>query len=444
MLLLPLLWLLCHTYVCLFILSETSLNSRQQKIDEMTTELNLKEWFNIISLTNLNTITANKVVSALIDVTSLKVLRLVDNDIDDNTVDGIAALIRHNHLMEELNISCNKFSVSGMITLTQALSVNDRIKFLNISENFKNLSSSEEIQDLVFGFAKCTLLQELNISKNFLTFSNLLYISGELRNHPNLQILDMSSNITSFFMECEFLVDVILSTNQLLTHVNVCGRNIRPRFTDDNLFPPLNFKENSDRFVLQNLYFTNHSLVNKFVQATCKCPKADFIEAKETCPFSDNKTSSYYVDHNGGTFYNQEHDFAIVIPPGAVLQGECIEIKATASHFGQYRLPNDICPISSYFWIVASYTFKVPVYLIMSHCAKIRSLQNIDDLCILQTCGDDLMMKEATEQVYFDYEIGYCVLAKYHFCSFCLGKKVNTSHYYFQLYYIHMMKMKII
>jgi len=35
---------------------------------------------------------------------------------------------------------------------------------------------------------------------------------------------------------------------------------------------------------------------------------------------------SYYVDHNGGTFYNTAHNFVIIVPPGAVLQGECVQI----------------------------------------------------------------------------------------------------------------------
>jgi len=59
----------------------------------------------------------------------------------------------------------------------------------------------------------------------------------------------------------------------------------------------------------------------------------------------------------------------------------------------------------------------------MSHHAKIRSLKDIDHLYVLKTCnatvaGKKYKMTKVPNGVYFDYEIGYCVLATDHFCSF--------------------------
>ena len=65
----------------------------------------------------------------------------------------------------------------------------------------------------------------------------------------------------------------------------------------------------------------------------------------------------------------------------------------------------------------------------MGHCAKIRSLEDVDNLCVLHTCDHDvtseeeLVMEEMSSGVYFDYEISYCVFATDHFYSICLGKK---------------------
>jgi len=39
------------------------------------------------------------------------------------------------------------------------------------------------------------------------------------------------------------------------------------------------------------------------------------IKVTEVCPFQCASIVSYHVDHNGGTFYNKDHNFVIVIPP---------------------------------------------------------------------------------------------------------------------------------
>ena len=135
----------------------------------------------------------------------------------------------------------------------------------------------------------------------------------------------------------------------------------------------------------------------------------------------------YYVYHTGGVLYDQEHDFAIVIPPGAVSQEDCVQIQATASRFSQCKLPDGYHPISSHFWFSACYTFKVPVFLIMNHYAKIRK-EDIDNLCVLHACDHDmsseeeLVMQIVSSGVYFDYETSYCVFTTNQFSSICLGK----------------------
>ena len=244
----------------------------------------------------------------------------------------------------------------------------------------------------------------------------------------------MNNNITSFHSESEFLVDVILSTNQSLIYLNICGRNIRPRFINNYFLPPPGTELSSARFLLQNLYL---SLSPSFDMLTFKSAAMDvpdkFIKAREESPIVHQNIVSYYADHDGGTFYNQDHDFAIVVPPGAVSQGECVEIRATASFFGPYQFPDECHPVSSFFWISSDYTFKIPVYLIMSHFAVIKNVNDINSLCVLQapacvhsisiTNNEKLIMNEVPNGVYFDSEIRYCLLATQHFCSFSAQDK---------------------
>ena len=370
-----------------------------------------------LSNTMINTIKVVKICNSLQVLSSLKIFNLNNNDVDDDATDSIAAVICNNHLTEKLNISSNKFCYSGTLKIAIALKNAENFKVLDISNNF--IAFEDCRTDLAVALSSCPVLQELNMSQNLLSLTDVLTIAQHFRNHSTLEILDMSDNIISFSSACEFMVDILLSVNQALVSLIVCSRNIRPRCTEEYLSFPIS--ENvSNKFTFQNVYLLPHPSLD--INNT----QTKFIKATETCPISNGDVISYYADHIGGTFYNQYHNFAIIIPPGAISQGECVEIQATASHFGPYKIPNGFYPISSYFWLSANYKFKSSVYLIMNHYAKIRGLKDIDNLHVLHTCAhdnDDIKeMSKITDGVYFDNKIGYCVLATKHFCSYCQAK----------------------
>ena len=373
-----------------------------------------------LSNTMLNSIKVVNISNSLKIRSSLKVFNLSDNDIDDDATDSIAAVICNNCLIEKIYLSNNTLSYAGALVIANALKITKTITVLDISNNF--ITSEESVKDLAVALSSCTVLQELNLSQNLLTFTNVLTIAQLFRYHPSLKILNMSDNIMSFSSACECIVDILLSVNQTLITLNVCGINIRPRHTEDYLSSQ-NCEIVYTKFTLQNLHLLEHSLLNITDTQT------EFIKATETCPISNEDVISYYASHVGGVFHNQYHNFAIIIPPGAISQGECVEIQATVSHFGPYIIPDGFYPISSYYWLSANYKFKVSVYIIMNHYAKITSLEDIDNLHVLHTCthdNDDIIeMSKITDGVYFDCAIGYCVLATDHFCSYCQAKKVK-------------------
>ena len=366
-----------------------------------------------LSNTMINTANVVKICNSLNNLSSVKIFNLNNNDIDDDASDSIAAVICNNCLIEKLSISNNKFCYTGALKITNALKNAKNLKILDISNNF--IAFEDHRIDLAVALSNCSVLQELNLSQNLLSLTNVLAIAQHFRNHATLKILDMSDNTISFSSACEFIVDILLSVNQTLVSLIVCDRNIRPRCTEEYLSFPSN--ENVSKFVLQKVDLLQHPSLDT---------QTKFIKATETCPVSNEDVISYYADHNGGTFYNQYHNFFIIIPPGAISQGKCVEIQATASHFGPYKIPDGFYPISSYFWLSANYKFKSSVYLIMNHYAKIRGLEDIDNLHVLHTCAhdnDDIKeMNKITDGVYFDNEIGYCVLATKHFCSYCQAK----------------------
>ena len=380
-----------------------------------------------VSNTTLNVAKAQKINNALKALTSLKSLKISNNDISDKAADGIATVILNNPLLEKLNISHNNLSSAGVLQITNALLVFKNIKMLDISKNYV---TSDNIEKLSTALSECPFIQELNLSQNLLMLNGVLKIVQSFRHHHHLQTLDLSNNAISFSSACEFIVDVILSVNQELVYLNVSGRNIRPRFIEDYLSPP-NSDKNTERFKLQNLYLLQHASLNTVDIQT------KFIKAQAgLCPISEEDIISYFVDHAGGVFYNQYHNFTLLVLPGAVSQGDCVEIQTTASHFGPYKIPDGFYPISSFFWINVNvnYKFAIPVYVIMNHHAKVRNLEDIDHLFVLQTNdvsfvnGKKLSMTVVPKEFkfYFDYEIGYCVLATDHFCSFCSAK--NDKH----------------
>ena len=350
----------------------------------------------------------------------------------DEAASHLAATIYKGSSITELNISYNKLTLSGITEIVNALSKSDTIEVLDISNNY---IAPNNTNDLAVALNACTRLKTLNVSYNSLTFNCILKVVQKLRDHVNLRTLNLSNNIKSFISEAEVLVDIILSTNNSLTYLDVCGRNIRPRFTGDYLSPSPGCEENSGRFLLHNLYLSEFiSMTSLIFENTSVATLPYFIQATEKCPIPNVDIISYYVNHNGGTFYNQDHDFAIVVPPGAVLQSDgIVEIQATASYkcFKKYQFPDGYLPVSSIFWFSADYKFEVLVYLIMGHYASSKSL---NDLHFMQACVRDLtisedgklVMKEVTDGVYFDNEIGYCLFKTDHYCSVCLQKN-NTK-----------------
>ena len=401
----------------------TTLNVSGCNITDQGTDLIVAALLETVLLTNfdlsntmLNSAKVIKINNALINLSSLKVFNLSNNDIDGRAAESITTVIHNNLLIEKIYLAHNKLLYPGVLNVANALSKETKIKVVDISSNF---IASDSIVDLVISLSKCPVLQELYVSQNLLKLVNVLMFAQHFRHHPTLQILDLSGNAISFSSACELIMDITLSVNQALVNLNVGGKDIRPRSIEIYLTPP----GEGNKFTLQNL-LQCYSFDRMDIPT-------NFIKVVETCPFSSKDVTSYYVNYLGGIFYNQYHNFAIVIPPGAVSQEEYVEIQATAHHFNPYLIPNGFYPISSCFWISANYEFKVLVYLILNHYAKTNSLKDISNLHVLEcrhNCNimnKNLMMCEVNDGVYFDIEIGYCVLATKHFCSYCQAKSVK-------------------
>ena len=378
----------------------------------------------------------NKIAEALQNVSTLTMFDIGNNNIDKEAADNIAKVLSNNTKLEKLNFSNNHFKAVDMIQIAKTLENIRTLTMLNISNNSIGKEATNDIiADLAATLSKSVVLRKLNVSQNSLKFVNVVTFAHYFRHHPTLQTFNLINNATdSFSPAYELIVDVILSVNPVLINLNVCGRNIRPRDVKDYL-PPSNIYT---KFTLEIFYSLQPSSSDITDGQT-------IIKVTEICPMLCQDITSYYVDHLGGVFYNQCHNYAIVVPPGAVSQGECVEIQSNTSCFSPYIIPDGFYPISSYYWISANYEFKIPVYFIMNHYAKIRNLEDISNLHVLQACVDssnggieNVTMNPISNGVYFDYDIGHCVVATNHFCCYCQAKSVqDIPEYLLACYYTY-------
>ena len=256
----------------------------------------------------------------------------------------------------------------------------------------------------------------------------------ELKN-PLIQKLNISSNAKIFCTEAEFIIDVILSVNSKLSEVIINDTNIRPRFSNYSKILSNNV---SKHFSLQHLYIANkfplylshnYMFEENFITSLDSYKKC--AEVKEKCPLDDTTIFTHYVDCKGGVYYYKDHDVALFIPPGAILQDEWAEIKVSSSFHSQFQfhMPENYNRISSYVWVGANYDFKVPVYLIINHFINMKSVEDIKTLTAFEACklngsihdNETLTMQKITTS-YFDTDLKYCVISTDHFCSYCLAE----------------------
>ena len=77
----------------------------------------------------------------------------------------------------------------------------------------------------------------------------------------------------------------------------------------------------------------------------------------------------------GTTYYNEENDFTIVIPEGAIPVGEVITIDIGVALFCPFEYPADVRPVSPSFWLFVredeTYNFVKPLEVKIEHCISI-------------------------------------------------------------------------
>ena len=182
-----------------------------------------------VSKNNLQSMGAIKIAKALQNISTLTKFYINNNHIGDEAADDIAVALSCNAQLQELDISKNRFQTTGTITITKALQSNFILKKLCINNN-KNFTD-EAADDIAAVINSNDQLQEFNFSKNYFKLTSGIKIAKVLQNISTLTKLNISSTFGYLHGAADDIADhiaVALSCNTLLQELDISNNWIRP------------------------------------------------------------------------------------------------------------------------------------------------------------------------------------------------------------------------
>ena len=132
-----------------------------------------------------------KIANALKNISSIRVLDFINNNLSEQIADDLAAAIRANNRIEILWLSDNHLG-SSTVVVVNALEGISSLKDLALNNN-KN-KSEELATALASVIAKNELMERLSVSDNGLNNDGVIQIAKSLRKHSKLKLLDMRNN----------------------------------------------------------------------------------------------------------------------------------------------------------------------------------------------------------------------------------------------------------
>ena len=146
---------------------------------------------------------------------------------------------------------------------------------------------------------------------------------------------------------------------------------------------------------------------------------------KAKCPMSDSNMITRSCDHNGGVISSINGDVKIIIPKGAIKDGDLVKFHIGADVYGPFVLPSNCQTdlISPYYWIEVSesYNFQKPVLIELEHFAvatnpahyELLSCEEYDESYTMRPVDCVLGVKLQDDRALFTYVTN-------HLCSYCL------------------------
>ena len=159
-----------------------------------------------------------KIAKALRDNSTLKVFDISNNDINIKAANSIADSLANKYKLEQLFLNGNALQTEGIIRIINKLQ-STSLKVFNISQNNIRSIAASSIANLL---VKNTELEELLLGDNILQTEGIIKIIKGLRNTTSLKVFDISNNDISSKAAND--IAYVLSKQVKLENVNL-GRN---------------------------------------------------------------------------------------------------------------------------------------------------------------------------------------------------------------------------
>ena len=136
----------------------------------------------------------------------------------------------------------------------------------------------------------------------------------------------------------------------------------------------------------------------------------------------------------GKHYYDQDNDFGLVIPEGAIPRGRYISIDIGVEERRPFQYPKGLRPVSPVFWVCvrdqALSQFLKPVKLTIPHFLDLDHTESIKSLGLTVLKADHKLnsqqlydFKPVERETSFEPQKKFGVLQISHFCSLCIACK---------------------
>ena len=148
------------------------------------------------------------------------------------------------------------------------------------------------------------------------------------------------------------------------------------------------------------------------------------------------------LDSKGGRYTNQDHDIYLIVPPGAVPEGQQVTIEIGVSLSCPILFPAGKRPVSAMVSMCVvgnpNYQFLKPVEVRLSHCLDIATKEDANNLEIefLKSGHNLFCFHKAEGESTFEPGTHSGTLSTKHFCCFCIvanKMKADLTKTYYRL-----------
>ena len=174
-----------------------------------------------LSGNDLSTYDARIIFKAMESISTLLTIDISHNMISDEAACSIAAVLSHNNNLQTLNISFNCFTSNGCIEIFNGMNNMSNLRNLNVSYN---KITSEVASNIVSVLSQNVKLEELDISYNYLQASSTIKILQGIKDNLTLTKLDIAHNMITD-EATEYVLD-ILSINGPLKELNLSHNSL--------------------------------------------------------------------------------------------------------------------------------------------------------------------------------------------------------------------------